>query len=641
MAAWPTPAQALITPVTLVAGPSASIVGVGNVAMAGDGSGGVVFEMVSGGVPHIFVSQYLDQRWSPPIQVDVGQSGPASFPAIAAGDGGELLVVWTQPWASESIGGQTPTTYYQLMSSELQPGAQSFGPAEQVDPNNVGDGTGVYPALTMAPDGAAYVVYRVVTNPLTPDEPQPPGTITPMRPGDELVDVRVARYNGQFWSSMGAVNVFPGQVTMRTPSASNAPAIAIDRGGQGIVVWQEPTVDGVARIWARRLFGTTLGDVLEVSPETIDGEPVSVDADAPSVALGQNADAEVVFRLDGGAGSPLLTPYEFVNSLSGSYSATGAGSFGAAVPLAGASTVGAPSVATDAYGGFQAAFTAGGASETVSGQGNGTNGNPDTLGRAKGDPALAAFDPNGGGAVVWPGTNASGQPVVQVHQTFPGGRVQTASLSAPTTGPVSSLTLGRSGAGDALIAFLQGFGETSQVAVATVQAPAAGFTLTGPLGWVKPSHAILTWGPARATLGPVRYSVVLDGRTIAAGLRERQYQLPARGLGSGRYRVQIIATDDAAQQTPTPVARLKVDASPPEVTAEPLAQRRVRVRLLDAYSGVRGPGTVIAFGDGTVPVRNELTAVHRYRASGRYLVTIHCASMVGNRAVDHLWVRIP
>ena len=77
----------------------------------------------------MFVSRFLEGVWQPPIQVDGSQPFAATFPAIAAGDGGRLLVVWAEPWAV--IGGETR---YQLMSSELDPGAQQFGPAQQVDP---------------------------------------------------------------------------------------------------------------------------------------------------------------------------------------------------------------------------------------------------------------------------------------------------------------------------------------------------------------------------------------------------------------------------------------------------------------------------------------------------------------------------
>ncbi len=66
--------------------------------------------------------------------------------------------------------------------------------------------------------------------------------------------MRVAHFDGQRWSNLGAINRDPG-VSMRPPTEANAPQIAIGPTGNGVVVWQEPEINGVARIWARRLFG--------------------------------------------------------------------------------------------------------------------------------------------------------------------------------------------------------------------------------------------------------------------------------------------------------------------------------------------------------------------------------------------------
>jgi hypothetical protein len=613
------------------------VLSVGNAALASDGTGGVIWQQLADGVPHIFASQFIEGRWSAPIQIDVGQPGPATFPAIAAGDGGELVALWVQPWASESVAGNTPTTHYQLMSAVLEPGSQSFGPPQQVDPNDVGNGTGVYPSVEMASDGIAYAVYRVVTNPLTLGVAQPLGTIAPMRPGDELVDVRVARFNGLTWSSLGDANVFPGQVTMRKPSATNAPQIAIDRAGDAIVVWQEPTIDGVARVWARRLFGTTLGNAIEVSPETIGNQPVTVDGDAPSVAISDYAEVKVAFRLQGGARSPLLTPHVLVNTLLSAFETSDGNVTGPAVPVGGGATIGAPSVAVDDNGDFQAGFTANGQTEIVSGNEK-SAGAPRPAGTAAGDPGLATLDPDGGGAAVWPGSNSDGRAVVQVRDTFPDGGWQTAALSAGLSGPISSLSIGPSGDGDALIAFQQGLSSTSQIAVSYVQVPPHQFVTLTPIGWVMPRNAIVTWNAAANVIGSVTYSVLVDGQVKARGVTGLSYRLAARGLGEGVHDVQVLATDGAGQETMSPVAQIDVDPTPPFAILRRLPGDRVRIRVRDLGSGPNPHRTVIEFGDGTKAVRGRLEVVHQYRRSGLYLITVHCADNVGNSSVHHLWV---
>jgi hypothetical protein len=630
------PARALITPPTIVAGPSPSILGVGNVSIAPDGTGGVVWRQLSGGAPHIFASRFIDGRWSAPIQVDSGQPGPATFPAIAAGDGGRLLVVWVQPWASESTGGNPPQTIYQLVSSVIEPGSSGFGPAVQVDPNDVGDGTGVYPALAMAPDGDAYVVYRVVTFNYSSSAVPPPGTPPQLHPGDQLVDVRVASFNGLSWNSLGIVNALPDQVTLRKPTATNAPVIAIDPGGGGLVLWQEPTIDGVARIWARRLFGSTVGNALEVSPQTLNGAPVTVDADAPAVSLSDFAAAKVAFRLAGGAGSPLGSPHIFINTLLSQF-APGANSFSGPVPVAGATTVGPPSVAVDDTGAFQAGFSADGQTRLVTGNQQSAN-PPHAVGAAGGDPALATLDPDGGGAAVWPSFDQAGRAVVDVRQLFPDGGYQTAALSAPISGPINALSIGPSGQGDALIAFQQGLSSTSQVVVAEVQAPPHKFYVFTPIGWVGPGHERLTWEAARSMIGSVTYSVVVDGQVRARGIHRLGYRFPRQELGAGRHPIKVIATDRAGEETVSPVATMKVDPYPPRVRVRRLGRRRVRVSVYDDAAGVRARATVISFGDGTASIRGRTSAVHAYAAPGLYLLTVRCTTKVGVHAVHHIWV---
>ena len=641
--AWPpSSAQAVISPATVVSGPSSGILGVGNVAIAPDGTGGVVWRALAGGVPHVFVSQFIDGTWSAPIQVDAGQPGPATFPAIAAGDGGRLLVVWVEPWVSESTGGNPPTTVYQLVSSEMEPGSDGFGPVVQVDPNSVGDGTGVYPAIAMAADGAAYVVYRVVTYAYPPGSPIPPGDPPQLQPGDQLVDVRVARYNGLFWNSVGTANVFPDQVTMRRPSASNAPAIAIGSSGDGLIVWQEPTIDGVARIWARRLFGMTLGDPLEVSPETVDGKPVSVDADAPAVSFNDAEQAAVAFRLGGGAGSPLSTPHILVNTILGKYDLTPGVSFAGAVPVAGAPQVGPPSVAMDSGGFFTTAFTAGGETETANGNAT-IVGVPSVLGPQAGNPALAVVNPDGGGATAWPTMDQAGRPVLDVSQTFPDGGYQKATLSARISGPISDLSLGPSGEGDALIAFEQGLGSTTQVVVSDVQAPPHNLVANGPHGWVRPGQARIRWQPAtnliENVIGPVTYSIAVDGLVRARGLDGRSYRFSRHQLGAGVHRVRVIAIDSAGEETFSPAVLVRVDPNPPRVIVRHLRSGGVRVSFRDTASGVDTGATVISFGDGSRDVRGRRSVVHYYATPGPYRITVRCENNVGIGAVDHIWVQ--
>ena len=281
-------ARAALVPAGLIDGPSATIIDVDGAAMAPDGSGGIVYRKLVAGQPHVFVSRFLNGAFQPPVQADGGQSFAATFPVIAAGDGGRLLVVWAEPYAVYGAGGEVR---YQLMSSELQPGAGQFSPAEQIDPKDIGDGTAAFPSLAMAPNGKAYVAYRVVTNGLQGF------TSPPLRAGDEPIAVRVARYNGAGlpWSSIGTLNSHP-ELTMRHPSASNAPVIGVSLSGSAVLLWQEPNASGVAQIFARRIFPGRLGNPLQVSPEkSAGGRPITAEADAPAMAVNVFGEARIAY----------------------------------------------------------------------------------------------------------------------------------------------------------------------------------------------------------------------------------------------------------------------------------------------------------------------------------------------------------
>ena len=113
----PAPAAALISPVTTIDGASAEIVELGGVAMASDGSGGLVYRKRVDGRPHVFAALYPHGTWQAPQRVDVGQSFESSFPAIGAGEGGRLVVVWTNHYSSTTDG---------LFSAALEPGSTGF-----------------------------------------------------------------------------------------------------------------------------------------------------------------------------------------------------------------------------------------------------------------------------------------------------------------------------------------------------------------------------------------------------------------------------------------------------------------------------------------------------------------------------------
>jgi hypothetical protein len=617
-------AGAVILPAVTVDGPSEEIVGFGGVAMAEDGTGGLVYLEKVDGIPHVFVSRYVEGHWLAPIRVDTGQPFAASSPRIGAADGGQLVVVWVTPFATV---GEGPVD--ELMSARLGPGASRFQEPVIVDPD-IGEGVDASPEIAMDAAAQAYVVYRVV---------EPQSTIPKLHAGDVAEQVRIAHYLGHRWALLGAINRLRG-IAMRPPTASNAPQVAIARTGEGIVVWQEPEINGVARIWARRLFGNSLDYVLPVTATSYDGKPISEDADDPSVAISPLGEAYVAYRQSAGPGSPLGGPRIFLNKLPNGESESGAEFTGAFVPdpnVPGGidARLGAPSVDLDEKESVRLLYDSDGTPQVIEGNDRGLSGTP-ALGppfSGPEEPSVSIMNPQGGGVSAWVSANPLGTPAVAVREDFPEGAVQTALVSGGASGPIGELAVGRSGLGDGLVAFQQGALGDAAIVATEVSAPPAGLLLIVPKGWIKPSQAHISWSPATSANGPVTYSLVLDGREILSAGDALEATIDPQRLGTGVHEVQLLATDMFGEQTLSPPSKMLVDGQIPRVSVRrSRSGSSIVLRVSDAQSGVDVGGVRVDFGDGH-QARGKAVFHHTYAHAGVYRVLVHVRNNVGNAGV--------
>ncbi|MGH2871403.1 MAG: hypothetical protein ACRDL5_02965, partial [Solirubrobacteraceae bacterium] len=235
----PTPSQAPAN--TAIAGPGAGIDSLDGLAVARDGTGGLVYLEDLGGVPHVFVSVLSGGRFEAPVQVDPGLAGASSQPVIAADNGGVLIVAFINSgvlYVSQTTAAGTPVS---------APAALFTGAAN--------------PAISISNFGKAYLAF------------------TDTADGG---DIRTAFYSIPThvpWTLESTpLNATPGD---GAGLGSGRPSVVAAGDGVGIVAWGE---DG--HIYTRRVVGTTPSVVDEqADPASFDGWQ-EVSAADPSIGAG-------------------------------------------------------------------------------------------------------------------------------------------------------------------------------------------------------------------------------------------------------------------------------------------------------------------------------------------------------------------
>jgi hypothetical protein len=618
LAVVPVRAGAFVGDAVAIDGPSPDVVSLDGVAMAQDGSGGLVYSKRVDGHVHVFVSRFAGRAWQPPQRVDVGQPYDSSWPAIGAGDGGRLVVTWIHQFGA---GVQN-----RMYSASLDPGATQFQAPVAID-LDVREGLDAYPSLSMSPGGAAYLVYRVVYQRQSPD--LPPGTVD--------ADYRIQRYSGSFWSLLGQpVDRIQSQ-PQAAPTAFNGPQVAATDDGNAVVAWQEPDDQLIPRVYVRRVFGQVLGNVLQASPSSVAGKPLDAPADQLSLAVSPFGEAIVGMRQQPDATTAWTHARALANMLPSSF-ADGAGRFLGVRPVDGGGTgapgpagsLGSVSVAVDDAGGFDAGvgldarvLDVGGDEGTVDAplrldDGGGTVA-PDPLVQRGAEGTLAAAW-NAGGGVGLLERDADGTPFQRV-------------VAAPAGGAVQAVRLGGSELGSALVGWMQGSptGDAGkQVAAGSIQVPPGRFTVVTPADWTRRRRLTLTWDQPASTDGRLTYDVQVDGSDVADGVRGLARTLGPGQLDDGRHDVTIVATDADGQTTTSVASSLLVDRTAPRVRVARLGGVRVRVTVSDGprheVSGVAG--VRISWGDGRRS--HGRRATHAYAGAGRRVVTVVARDRAGN-----------
>jgi hypothetical protein len=168
--------------------------------------------------------------------------------------------------------------------------------------------------------------------------------------------------------------------------------------------------------------------------------------------------------------------------------------------------------------------------------------------------------------------------------------------------------------------------------VSQATAPPEQFVVNVPHTWIKPTQAAVSWLPAASAVGPLHYTVVLDGRALPTPAGAFAIRLGPRGLGNGTHTVQVLATDANGQATLTPAAALRVAGSPPSVKLTRAHGGTTVVVSITAGPGVDTPAVSVSFGDGSHASRRTAFR-HRYGHAGVYLVVVWVRDKLGNQGV--------
>lgn len=572
-----------------------------DLAIARDGSGGLVYLKQVGGTPHVFLSLLVGGAFQAPVQIDSGLPGTASPPVIAAGNGGLLLVGFAS-------------------GGELYVVGRSSQGAALSGPQGIASG-GSDPSLSLTNFGKAYLAFTV--------------------PDGGGSDVRTAYYHKGAWAlERAALNATPGD---NAGTGAGRPEVAAAGDGVGIVVWGEN-----GHVYSRRVWATSPS----VVHEQADAAPAGCTegtADEPVVAAGGDSSfAPVAFReqvtCGGHQQSRVFSNRLHASSYDGITNADG---------LSGAPADGAqdPQVTATEYGqGWVTSERT--VSQRVVAQDLGSNGSPGGVGQINSLPITSAPAPVPATAglystfIAWqqqPG--ASGPSEIRVRYAPDGSTLGSEVVaSSSAQGPIDAadgIAAGGDVYGEAAVAWLQGApGATTVMVEQMYQNP--GPFKSNPFRYARTSQPVFSWTHPHGW-GPMKYSLVVDGAVVNQTYGSAA--APAAPLPDGRQHWQVIAANPAGQQSHTRIAPVFIDTVTPHVKlrlrSPAVARTTLRANLAytdpppagEPRSDASGVAKVlIRWGDGT-STKSRLGAhviTHAYRRTGRYRITVLVFDRAGN-----------
>ncbi len=599
-------------------GQSGAVQRLGGFDVSRDGSGAVVYVKQSGGVDHVYASRLIAGNWSSPERLDTGLAGASSQPAVAAGDGGLVLVAFV------NNGKLITTTRRSAASAWTTPAPFSTG--------QVTSG----PSLGLSINNKGYLTFATTAG------------------GNS--DVRVARYRDGSWAL--AASPLDAQPSDDAGQGPGRPRVVAPASGVAVVAWGEE-----GKIYARRVWDTQPSiSVSRVDLPSLEGQP-SQGADSPEVASPyDDSTAEVAWRQDflaagGGKSSRVL-----VSALRGSAVDAPILADGSPPQADGAER---PRLAADGSG-FGLLVNTRQSTHEVFAQLLRRRVPSTRLDSTESStPAFPVVALAGSTQAVVAWQHDDGATPTQIRgrratlfgkgELLGSGFAPEQTLSDPLAGPAQAdrgLEASADRFGDLLIGFVQGLGTPAaarRVAVSYYDVPPRPFSVTSTDRFQPRALPLLTWRTALDAFGPVGYEVSIDGAApfSVAGPQAR----PPSPLFDGEHRLQVTAVDSQGQRTDASRRAVKVDTRAPRARVSVTGLRRVgrslRIKVAASdpprTSGRRTSGVgriVVSFGDGSRRREIRRSTFHSYRRPGRYRLLVTVVDRAGNVARYRPVVRI-
>ena len=594
----------------MVVAPSSAVDSLNGLAVARDGSGGIVFLETVAGVPHVFVSRLEQGAWQRPEQVDAGLAAASSQPQIAAHDHGELVVAFVN---SGAVYVNVVRNQRQRFSAPREIAAGAADPSVSLNPYGVG-----YLAYT-AQDGA----------------------------GD---DVDVDYFDGRVWSpaSPHYVNVTAAD---NAGTGAGAPDVAAASDGVGIVTWGEN-----GHIYARRVWGTaTSVQTQQLDPSSFLGW-TEVGAASPRISVGGDSTFPVVvfaeeFTAAGRVQTRVLSRRLVAETAWGP------------IPVdklsVGSGDAGQPQVAFGESGSGYVTAVAGINHRVIATPvaADGYIETPVQLipGGGAAAPYAAPASAGRGSVIAWQRTPKRGRPRILVSwgpYGAKGGEPRApVRVSAPATGPTDAalgLVAGGDDSGDAVVAWVQGRAGRLSIDAAELLAGPGSTGGRRPIFFTNRSRPTLRWPAASESWGPLSYTIRLDG-SVVGRTRQLQWRSP-KSLNDGPHSWQLKTTNEVQKSSTGPAQTVFVDTHPPVLHVRLGGRQKAgeTLRLALRYADLPNPkqrgapasgvaGATVNWGDRAVPVaRDSRSPVKRHVHGGRvyYTVTVtHVYPSGGHRTV--------